>query len=72
MNGYEAARAIRDLPGLSDVHIIAVTGYGQLADVERARAAGVDSHLVKPVELDALLQVLAAGRGDSPAADPAR
>jgi len=64
MNGYDAARAIRDLPGLSSVHIIAVTGYGQFADVEKARAAGVDSHLVKPVELDALLEVLAAGRGD--------
>lgn len=62
MNGYEAARAIRQLPGLEDVQMIAVTGYGQLADFEKSRSAGFDSHLVKPVELDMLLRTVAAGR----------
>jgi PAS domain S-box-containing protein len=67
MNGYDAARAIRGLPGLEAVHIIAVTGYGQRADHEKSRIAGVDTHLVKPVELDALLRTVAAGRARSSA-----
>ena len=65
MNGYDSARAIRQLPGLADVHIIAVTGYGQVADYEKSREAGVDAHLVKPVELDALLLTVAEGRARS-------
>jgi CheY-like chemotaxis protein len=65
MNGYDAARAIRQLPGLADVLIIALTGYGQAADCEKSREAGFDAHLVKPVELDALLRALAAGRTGS-------
>jgi len=62
MNGYDAARAIRRLPGLEDVHIIALTGYGQAADREKSREAGVDEHLVKPIEIDVLLRALAAHR----------
>jgi signal transduction histidine kinase len=65
MNGYDAARAIRQLPGLADVHIIAVTGYGQNADYEKSREAGVDIHLVKPVDLDELLRIVAVGRARS-------
>ena len=38
--------------------IIAVTGYGQDADRQRARAAGFDAHLVKPVTLDLLIEAL--------------
>ena len=38
----------------SDVRIIAVTGYGQDADRRRAREAGFDAHLVKPVSVEAL------------------
>jgi signal transduction histidine kinase len=62
MNGYEAARAIRQLPGCADVLIIAATGYGHDADYERSRDAGFDQHLVKPIDLDALLQALEADR----------
>jgi PAS domain S-box-containing protein len=65
MNGYDTARAIRTLPGLSDVRIIGVTGYGQPADHERSQEAGFDTHLVKPVELDLLLEHVAAGRATS-------
>jgi hypothetical protein len=39
--------------------LIAVTGYGQLDDQQRARAAGFDDHLVKPVDLPALERALA-------------
>ena len=62
MSGYEAGAAIRQLPGLADVVIIGLTGYGQAADYEKSRRAGFDAHLVKPVEIDTLLDALAAGR----------
>lgn len=54
LGGEEATRRIRALPGGQDLHIIALTGWGQDADRERTREAGVDHHLVKPVDLDAL------------------
>ena len=54
MDGYELARRVRALPGLEDVRLVAVTGFGQDADRSRAREAGFDGHLVKPVEIDDL------------------
>ncbi len=54
MDGYELARRLREVPGLGAVGLVAVTGYGQESDRERARHAGFDAHLVKPVELDNL------------------
>jgi PAS domain S-box-containing protein len=62
LNGYDAARAIRLVPGLENVLLIAATGYGQQGDRERSRAAGFDHHLVKPIDLDMLIATLAAGR----------
>ncbi len=62
MNGYDVARAIRLIPDLADVLIIALTGYGQDADRQKSYEAGCDQHLVKPVELAPLLNALAAGR----------
>jgi PAS domain S-box-containing protein len=53
MDGYELAGKLRSQLGA--VRLIAVTGYGQTPDRERARAAGFDVHLIKPVDLDALL-----------------
>jgi len=66
MNGYEAARGIRRLPGLGGVLIIAATGYGQDIDRAKSRDAGFDLHLVKPIDLDALLQAIAADRAAAP------
>ena len=40
------------------VRLIAITGYGQPEDVRRAKEAGFDAHLVKPVELAALNEAL--------------
>jgi PAS domain S-box-containing protein len=58
MDGYEVARRIRaDLPG---ARLVALTGYGQPEDRERALAAGFDAHLVKPVDPDQLQRLLAA------------
>jgi len=62
MNGYDVARAIRQLPGLAGVVIIAVTGYGQDSDRQKSREAGCDHHLVKPIELNRLVLALGAGR----------
>lgn len=51
MDGYELARRIRQLPGLSKIRLLAVSGYGQQEDRERSREAGFDLHLVKPVDV---------------------
>jgi signal transduction histidine kinase/ActR/RegA family two-component response regulator len=57
MDGYELAREVRRRLG-SGVTLVAVTGYGQPEDRHRAREAGFDEHLTKPVEATALQRVL--------------
>jgi signal transduction histidine kinase len=58
LTGYELARRAREvLPGL---RLIAVTGYGQAADVDQAHAAGFDAHCVKPVSTAVLLGLISA------------
>ena len=59
MDGYEVAGRFRQHPQLKDMRLIAVTGYGQESDRQRAKEAGFDHHLVKPVEPDHLLKLLA-------------
>jgi PAS domain S-box-containing protein len=59
MDGYAVARHLRSLPDLATTRIIALTGYGHDAS-ERVRAAGMDRHLIKPVDADELLAVLGA------------
>ena len=56
--GTDAARAIRQLPGGSSVLMIAITGWGQEADRQRALAAGFDHHLTKPIDIEQLLALL--------------
>jgi CheY-like chemotaxis protein len=51
MDGYELARRLREQEDLATTKLVAVTGYGQLADRERAVRAGFHQHLVKPVDL---------------------
>jgi CheY-like chemotaxis protein len=58
MDGYELARRIRQAVG-PRVHLVALTGYGQPEDRERARAAGFDDHVTKPLDLAALERLLA-------------
>jgi len=58
MSGYEVARAIRGLPEGKELLMLAVTGYGQPEDRRRALEAGFDAHLVKPVDLNQLADVL--------------
>jgi CheY-like chemotaxis protein len=59
MNGYEVAEQIRQHPGLKRLQLVALTGWGQDEDRHRSKEAGFDQHLVKPVEPQALYQVLA-------------
>ena len=50
VHGYEVARRLRELPGSSECVLVAVTGWGQEDDRQRAREAGFDRHIVKPVD----------------------
>jgi CheY-like chemotaxis protein len=58
LNGYEVCRRIREEPWGRDVVMVALTGWGQQEDRERSRAAGFDTHIVKPVDLDGLVALL--------------
>ena len=59
LNGYDACRQIRTQPWGRETLLIALTGWGQEEDRRRTRDAGFDAHLVKPVEPDDLLKLLA-------------
>jgi PAS domain S-box-containing protein len=62
-NGYEVARTLRSTPGMEQVMLAALTGWGAEEDRVRSRDAGFDHHLTKPAELDlvdGLLSQLAA------------
>ena len=57
MDGYELATRLRaELP--NGVRLAAITGYGQQPERDKAKAAGFDEHLIKPVELDHVLDVV--------------
>jgi CheY-like chemotaxis protein/anti-sigma regulatory factor (Ser/Thr protein kinase) len=58
LNGYEAARQIRQLPRGRDVLLVALTGWGQEDDRRKSHEAGFDHHLVKPIEHAALSKLL--------------
>jgi signal transduction histidine kinase len=60
MGGHEVARRLRADPQLFDTTLVALTGYGAAEDRRTSREAGFDWHLVKPIDFDALEQVLAA------------
>jgi CheY-like chemotaxis protein len=60
MDGYQLAAEIRSRRAGAPLRLIAFTGYGGAEDIARASAAGFDAHLVKPVEIDRLLEVLVA------------
>jgi CheY-like chemotaxis protein len=58
MDGYQVARRLRR-EGLAGLVIIAVSGYGQDEDRARSKEAGIDHHLVKPVDYDVLVSLIA-------------
>ena len=57
MDGYQVAARLRAESGGAPA-LVAISGYGQHADRARAKMAGFDEHLVKPVELDQVLEVV--------------
>jgi two-component system CheB/CheR fusion protein len=65
VDGLEVARRIRANPRHAGARLIAVTGYGQTSDRQATKEAGFDYHLVKPVQPDELLAVLAQLRPSS-------
>jgi PAS domain S-box-containing protein len=58
MDGYEVARRLRARKEWAGVVLVALTGYGQEEDRRRARDAGFDHHLVKPIPPEAILALL--------------
>ncbi|MCR6653467.1 MAG: response regulator [Cellvibrionaceae bacterium] len=60
LDGYAVARAVRADADLSGVYMVALSGYGQERDRQRAKASGFDSHLLKPLNFGELAEVLAS------------
>jgi CheY-like chemotaxis protein len=58
MDGYEVARRIRQLPGLGEIKLIALTGHGEAAHRSQSAQAGFDRHLVKPVDPEELRRLI--------------
>ena len=61
IDGYEVARRLRAMKQNQRIKIVAVTGWGQEADKQKSREAGIDVHLVKPVDAAELKSALAIG-----------
>jgi DNA-binding response OmpR family regulator len=55
MDGYTLAKRLKESAAHAGLRVVALSGYGQDEDVRRARSAGFDEYLVKPVDLDRLL-----------------
>lgn len=58
MDGYQVTQALRQTPGLSSVLIVAITGYGEPEDKQKAYSAGIDLHLTKPVKIGFLKELI--------------
>ena len=58
IDGYTLARMAREQPGGREIRLVAVTGYGQAQDRQRALAAGFDRHVTKPVDPGALQRLV--------------
>ena len=58
LDGYQLARALRAAPGLAQLRLAALSGWGTDEDREKTRQAGIDHHLTKPVLLDDVLKLL--------------
>jgi DNA-binding response OmpR family regulator len=71
MDGYQVARAIRRNPLVSQPMLIAVTGYGRDNDRYKSRDAGFDHHLVKPIDIDDVLDAIESIKLSAISTDPA-
>lgn len=59
LDGFEVARRLRSSPKMQGTWLVAVTGYGRDTDLDLAREAGFDAHLLKPVDIDEIERLLA-------------
>jgi len=60
MNGYEVARRLRSSPTLASVTLVGLSGYSQEEDRRRAREAGFDHYLIKPIDAAELINIIDA------------
>jgi CheY-like chemotaxis protein len=58
MSGYEVAQKMRENPAYDNVMLIALTGWGQDEDFRRSNEAGFSYHLVKPIRLSTVKEIL--------------
>jgi len=58
MSGYDVARRMRENPALKNTVLVAQTGWGEEADRRRSSEAGIDRHLVKPVDIQIVEEIL--------------
>jgi CheY-like chemotaxis protein len=58
VNGYDVACRLRRIPELSNTLLVAITGYGKPADIERCKAVGIDLHFLKPADPEEIKKVL--------------
>ena len=58
LDGYAVARSVRSAPGGDAIVLLAITGYGRPEDRCRAKEAGFNAHLTKPIEVEELAQIL--------------
>ena len=58
MDGYEMMQFMRDQPQFGTFRAIALTGYDLRTDGDRAKRAGYDAHLAKPIEFDQLFEMI--------------
>jgi signal transduction histidine kinase/CheY-like chemotaxis protein len=63
IDGYEVARRLRAAAGAHRIGLIALTGYGQVEDKDRALSAGFDMHLSKPVQPQRLIEAITKVHG---------
>jgi two-component system cell cycle response regulator DivK len=73
VDGLELTRRLKADPKTREIAIVAVSAYAMQRDHEKARAAGADGYISKPIDKDSFRQTVAAylsgGRNDGPAAD---
>jgi CheY-like chemotaxis protein len=58
VSGYEVARQLRQSPATASALIVAITGYGRAEDIRCCKEAGMDVHLLKPVDPEEIKKVL--------------
>ena len=56
MDGYQLLQNLRRLPQMKNVPALALTGYGRVSDIDRARREGFSQHFTKPIDIDKLMR----------------